>query len=175
MKPIHFREQDFKREVEKQPYSKPIREEFFEYWSEPDRAQSPKMRFEKEKTWDLGRRLARWARKNNEGKAALKINGEHKPQTEIECLDALLNAFEKNYEKVDFGSLAEWYEYLVRMNLMKTFYPVDVEEIREIHKGDKTKCRAECVKRTIVSYINTGMTFSQIMKIRERLNVSNAG
>ena len=34
--------------------------EFYEYWSEADRAKRPRMRFEKEKTWELTKRLKRW-------------------------------------------------------------------------------------------------------------------
>lgn len=37
--------------------------DFFEYWTEPNKAQS-KMRFEMEKTWDLKLRLNRWASNN---------------------------------------------------------------------------------------------------------------
>ena len=41
-------------------YTKELRRAFFEYWTEPNRSKT-KMRFELEKTWDTGRRLARWA------------------------------------------------------------------------------------------------------------------
>jgi len=36
--------------------------EFFDYWSEPDIKSQTQMRFEKEKTWDLKRRLRRWTK-----------------------------------------------------------------------------------------------------------------
>ena len=41
-------------------YTKELRRAFFEYWTEPNKSKT-KMRFELEKTWDTGRRLARWA------------------------------------------------------------------------------------------------------------------
>lgn len=44
------------------PYSKEMVLEFFDFWSEPNKSRS-QMRWESEKTWDLGRRLATWARK----------------------------------------------------------------------------------------------------------------
>jgi len=44
-------------------YGKEMLREFFDYWSEPNKSYS-KMRFETEKTWDLSRRLARWANNN---------------------------------------------------------------------------------------------------------------
>ncbi len=37
---------------------------FIETWVEPDRGKKQKMRWEKEKTWDTSKRLARWARVN---------------------------------------------------------------------------------------------------------------
>ena len=47
-------------------YPKPMLREFYDYWSEPDRSTKPKMRFEKEKTWSLDRRLERWFRNNED-------------------------------------------------------------------------------------------------------------
>jgi len=44
-------------------YGKEMLREFFDYWSETNKSQS-KMRFELEKTWDAGRRLARWSNNN---------------------------------------------------------------------------------------------------------------
>lgn len=38
-------------------------QDFYEYWSEPNPSHT-KMRFELQKTWDVNRRLARWARNN---------------------------------------------------------------------------------------------------------------
>jgi hypothetical protein len=41
-------------------YSETMRNEFLEYWTEPNKSKS-RMRFEFEKTWDLKRRLNTWA------------------------------------------------------------------------------------------------------------------
>lgn len=51
-------------------YGKDMVNEFFSYWSEPNKS-GTKMRFELEKTWDVSRRLSRWANNNfrNKGKA----------------------------------------------------------------------------------------------------------
>ena len=46
-----------------QRYGKQMLMDFYEYWSEPNPSQT-KMRFELQKTWDVNRRLARWARNN---------------------------------------------------------------------------------------------------------------
>ncbi len=46
------------------PELKPgMKQEFYDYWSEPNKSNT-KMRYEQEKTWDLGRRLNRWAMKH---------------------------------------------------------------------------------------------------------------
>ena len=45
-------------------YPKEMLREFYDYWSEPNKSQT-KMRYESEKTWDLPRRLARWAKLDN--------------------------------------------------------------------------------------------------------------
>ena len=170
MKPLNFREQDFKREVEKQPYSKQIRDEFFDYWSEPDRGQSPKMRFEKEKTWDLGRRLARWAKNNNQGKMQPEMRKET-PQTEIQKLDYFLAQYRKpGGADIPFEKFGEHYDY---MKVNKFLLQIDqsrVEELLATYKGDKFKCRCWCVRATLEMYINSGLTFTDIIKMRERLN-----
>ena len=38
--------------------------EFYDYWSETNKS-GTKMRFEQEKTWELSKRLTRWANNNN--------------------------------------------------------------------------------------------------------------
>lgn len=42
-------------------YPEQLLADFFSYWSEPNKRKT-KMRFELQKTWDLSRRLATWAR-----------------------------------------------------------------------------------------------------------------
>jgi len=49
----------------KDKYPKQTLREFYNYWTEPNKTLT-KMRFEIEETWELGRRLSRWARNNKE-------------------------------------------------------------------------------------------------------------
>ena len=44
-------------------YGMTMLQDFCDYWTEPNPSQT-KMRFELQKTWDVNRRLARWARNN---------------------------------------------------------------------------------------------------------------
>ena len=46
-----------------QKYGMQLLKAFYDYWSEPNKSHT-KMRFEMQPTWDLDRRLARWARNN---------------------------------------------------------------------------------------------------------------
>ena len=47
----------------KNKYPKKMLIEFYYYWTEPNKSNS-KLRYEMEKTWDLERRLSRWANNN---------------------------------------------------------------------------------------------------------------
>ena len=62
---LEFREKDFKAEVAKfiDKYPKETLRAFFNHWSQPNQPKT-KMRWEMEKTWDIGKRLANW--KKNE-------------------------------------------------------------------------------------------------------------
>jgi len=44
-------------------YGTQMLKDFFDYWTEPNRSKT-KMRFELQQTFDISRRLARWARNN---------------------------------------------------------------------------------------------------------------
>lgn len=48
-------------------YGKALIREFFDYWTEHNE-NGKKMRFEKEKTFEISRRLARWSKNNNNNK-----------------------------------------------------------------------------------------------------------
>lgn len=64
---ISQRMAQFVREVAeyRTKYTDSLLNAFASYWSEPNQAKT-KMRYEMEKTWDIGRRLATWAKRENE-------------------------------------------------------------------------------------------------------------
>ena len=67
VKDISNRLHIFKKEVYNfKNYPKELLDEFIDYWSEPNRSNT-KMRWERENTWDLGRRVKRWADKDLSG------------------------------------------------------------------------------------------------------------
>lgn len=63
--PIALRAESFYQQVHSPEftakYPPQLLQDFFSYWSEPNRSNT-KMRFELQKTWDISRRLATWAR-----------------------------------------------------------------------------------------------------------------
>lgn len=63
---IEERKNKFQMELSKYipQYGKPMIIAFYEYWSEMN-PNGTKMRYEKEKTWELNRRLKRWFDNNN--------------------------------------------------------------------------------------------------------------
>lgn len=72
-------------------YGKEMLREFYDYWSEPNKSKT-KMRFESEKTWDVGRRLKRWSNNNFEknGKASTN-NGTRS----LDNKESIMRDFEK--------------------------------------------------------------------------------
>ena len=59
------KEIEFKESIKPfiQKYGKDICNDFYMYWSEPDKSRT-KLRYELQKTWDVGRRLAYWANRD---------------------------------------------------------------------------------------------------------------
>jgi len=68
------KEIEFKESIKPfiQKYGKDICNDFYMYWSEPNKSKT-KLRYEMEKTWDVSRRLANWA--NRDKAFNTRING----------------------------------------------------------------------------------------------------
>lgn len=170
MKPIELREADFRRQIEPYRFPAEMKKAFFEYWSEPNKS-GTKMKFEMEKTWDLSRRLSRWAGNDfGKGKTApIEPVKEKKEMTDTDRLDAFLDEYRQHPSSIPFDRFGVWYDHLKTNRLMREFTVADVERIKETYSGDKAKCRCACVQMTFDSYCNSGITFSKIMEIRKQL------
>ena len=174
MKPIELREADFKREVEAHNYPQSMKDEFFSYWSEPNKS-GTKMRFELEKTWHLGRRLARWANNNfgkGETKTAVKqlpVMKQKQAETEIEKLDQLLERYRQHPTTVPFTEFGNWYDFMKANRLLRTFTRGEVDRLQEAYGADKGKCRCAAVQMTFDDYGLKGWNFSNTMEARARL------
>lgn len=88
-------------------YVKRMLDEFFDYWSEPNRSQKPKMRFELEKTWEISRRLRTWAKKVKGYQPDLTDSQRTIKQKQHEFSIQL----EKHLEKYGKNTLNEFYKY----------------------------------------------------------------
>lgn len=170
MKSIELRESDFRREIEKYSFPVEMKKEFFDYWSEPDRAPQPKMRFEKEKTWDLSRRLSRWSR-NGFGKYSdepKKIEKQVK-DPQLARLDGFLEVYRTNHLRIQFSDFGKHYEYMKEMKLLKKFSKEEIETIKTVYKNDNEKCRCACVQMSLDGYVNNGLKPSDIIEMRKQL------
>ena len=79
-------------------YPKEMIRAFYDYWSEPDKSFT-KMRFEKAETWEVGRRLATWASRENQfdnknGRANRQSDSAE--QTTLAAASAVARLLEQN-------------------------------------------------------------------------------
>ena len=88
----NIKEEEFKKEVYLQNFPKSVKDEFIAYWTEPNKS-GTKMRFEMEKTWELKRRLSRWA-SNDFGR---KVEPSPKPRKSSN-VDRILNTDYTKYK-----------------------------------------------------------------------------
>lgn len=173
MKPIELREADFKRELNPYTYPESMKQEFFEYWTEPNKS-GTKLRFELEKTWSISRRLSRWARNGKEiDKKVIhsEIKKMPEPITNEEKLDAFINEMRKpgigvNIPFKDFG---QWYAWMKEKKLLQPMYQSEIDELKRIYNNDYEKCRCAAVQRTLMGYINNGLRVSDLLKMRAAL------
>lgn len=173
MKPISMREADFKKEVDSYSFPKEIKDEFFDYWTEPNPSNT-KMRFELEKTWHMGRRIARWARNSKvEIRNTKPMTKEVKiPNTEAEKLDAFIEFYKTNSLKVKFEDFGSWYDWMKREKLLRELTQADIDTYLNIYNGDKMKCRCAVVMDTLSGYVNSGLRIVDILDLRKRINGS---
>jgi len=145
--------------------------EFVEYWTEPNKS-GTKQRWELEKTWDTGRRLTRWANNNFQTKRptvkGFQTEAMKEPVTEIEKLDAVLMAYKKHPTSVDFNQLSKHYELMKNQKLLKKFTVQEVQHIQTTYKNDNEKCRSACVVETFKTYCNHGLSFSDLLNLRNK-------
>lgn len=172
MKTLQEREENFKRELEPYNFPEALKQDFFDYWTEPNKSKT-KMRYEQEKTWDMGRRLRRWESNNFKGKEqyakempknALKMNPTE-PKDTWEELDQLMIKYQERFDSIPFSQFGNYYDFMKSEKLMKQFDKDDIAIIKESYQ-DNYLCRCACVKMTLDCYINSNLTFGQIKRLR---------
>jgi len=174
-KPIELREADFKKEVWEQKFPETVKDEFFQYWTEPNKS-GTKMRFELEKTWHLGRRIARWA--NNGFGTTNKVTGQmtavkkevaKTPVNEFERLDAFLAKYAARPADMPFDQFCQWYDFMKAEKLLQPLTKEKVNELQAVYNNDNKKCRCACVQITLDGYVNAGWTVKMVVDLRNRL------
>lgn len=169
MKPIALREADFKREIWLYKFPEAIKQEFFEYWSEPNKS-GTKMRFELEKTWHLSRRLTRWM--NNSKTPVNKTpvpQTKTNPVTDIDRLDAFIDQYRRHPSDIPFTQFGLWYGWMKERKLLKPLYQSEIDELRRVYNNDNEKCRCAVVQKTLDGYCNNNIKVSDLLKLREAL------
>lgn len=183
-KPIEMRQADFMRLVNTfTKYDPLMRQDFLTYWTEPDRAPNPKMRFEKEKTWDTGRRLTRWAQ-NNFGFKGTKTEGaiihqmhpkkEVKPMlSDIDRLDALLAKYSAAPTKYSIDLIVKNWPSEALTNCYNAIKENKLWDPRITKKDleglEERRLKATVIVRTLDYYGCKGFLFSDMIKTRKQL------
>lgn len=163
MTPLSDREHDFKVQVNtfSLTYPKAMLDEFESYWSEPNRS-GTKMKWELEKTWHLGRRLARWAN-NDFGKGKVEVKKEVKVEAENEFteINKVLAQYQSRPTNFTIEYFRTWYEFLRSRNLLKDLIPEEVESIKLAYL-DRNRRIGAWVMKTFDFYGTQGRLFSEL-------------
>ena len=141
---ITEREQTFIKEVHKvgdSTYTQLMLSRFLERWTEPDRGKKPKMRFEKEKTWDTSRRLAYWARVNYDKIPCYLFEEKSIPERKKEFAQ-MLEPFLKDYGR---DTLNSFYRHWTQMENKPTAKRMMFEAMEFWDTGTRIKKWAERV------------------------------
>lgn len=159
------REKDFKTQVYRQPFPVDILDEFFDYWTEPNRSES-KMRFEMEKTWHLGRRLKRWAsirfnRPDYTKKEIAQIAKplDKTPETEIEKLQVFFTAYTMKPHLFHLDQFLQWYELMKFENLLIELTQDEKDILKLVYKTDAAKLKSAWVQKTMDWYFTNRKEF----------------
>lgn len=169
-KPISMRELEFKNQLRdfRKEYGQEILDEFFNYWTEPNKSNT-RMKFELEKTWHLGRRLARWAANSKIPQVKTKpgIEAKSDPANDFERLDEFIALYKMG--KVKFEDHGKWYDFMKENKLLKQLTKGDVDTLIRVYNNDKVKCRCAVVMDTLSGYVNNNLRVVDIMDLRARL------
>lgn len=94
---------------------------------------------------------------------------EMKTDTEIEKLDQLLAQYKAKFESVPFSEFGKWYDFMGKNKLLTQLSPQDIEIIKKCYPDDNYKCRCAHVQQTFSGFAGNGMTFQEIINLRNRL------
>jgi len=90
-------------------YTQEMLANFTSYWSEPNRAKKPKMRWETEKTWSLERRLALWARNNFDDIVVFLTESQRTLAQKKHAFAVSLEPFLEKYGRDTLNAFYRWW------------------------------------------------------------------
>lgn len=153
------REKAFKEAVYSQPFNKDILDEFFDYWSEPDK-KANKMKWEYEKTWDVSRRLKRWERvrwsnpsftKREIARTAKPL--DKPPENDLERLEVFYTAYCLRPVNVRFELFGQWFDFMKAENLLKELSTEEKGILKQVYGNNGEKLRCAWVQKTLDNFM----------------------
>lgn len=161
------REKAFKEAVFCQPFPPDILEEFFEYWSEPNKSES-KMRWELEKTWHIGRRLKRWQRIRDSRPDFTRKEVAHTakplekpPVTEMEKLQVFFTAYTLKPHFFELHQFLQWYDFMKSENLLIELRQDEKDLLKLVYGTNADKLKSAWVQKTMDWYFNNRKEFKK--------------
>lgn len=131
-------------------------QEFYDYWTEPNKS-GTKMRWELEKTWDLKRRLQRWA---NNSKTEIKAGKPAEQDPTINFLNERLGQYAKHPTTISNESLNGLYDWMKEAKILK----IKPDQVVIAREAGPEKGKGLAVKFFFENLMNANKTFSDILK-----------
>lgn len=159
------REKTFKELVDKQPFPPDLLEEFYFYWTEPNKS-GTKMRFELEKTWDLSRRLRRWEKirdsrpdwtKKEVAKASKPLIKA--PENDLERLEVFYTVYGLKPTSVSFDLFGQWFEFMKDEGMLIELKQEDKEMLKNVYGNNGGKLKCAWVQMTLDYFMKTNYQF----------------
>ena len=164
------REKAFKELVYKQPFPEDILEEFFEYWTEPNKS-ATRLRYEIETTWDLGRRLKRWARVRfsrpdyTKKEIAMTVKPFDKPpETELEKLNVFFHVYTTKPTLFHQDQFLQWFDFMKVNNFLIELNQEDKDLLKLVYGNNGNKLRSAWVQKTMDFYFTNRKDFKNLLK-----------
>lgn len=159
------RDKTFKEAVLKQPFPPDIQEEFYMYWTEPNKS-GTKMKFELERTWDLSRRMKRWQlikdsrpdwTKKEVARAAKPF--EKAPETPMEELEVFYSAYCLRPTKISFNLFGQWFKFMKDEKMLVELSEDDKDILKMVYGTNGEKLRCAWVQKTLDHFMKINYQF----------------
>lgn len=161
------KEKAFKELVLAQPFPPDILDEFYEYWSEPDKKEQ-KMRWEFEKTWHIARRLKRWERvrisrpdyTKREIARTSKVLTKP-PENDLERLEVFYTVYSLKPTEIKFDLFGQWFQFMKNGNLLKELSQEEKDTLKLVYGNNGEKLRCAWVQKTLDYFMIINFQFKK--------------